>query len=359
MASFDIQLAHTASEVGQAAWDELAQGRPFASYRWYTYGEKVLADDTPLYIILSQHGRPLARATFWLTHHKPAEPASATDGFMDAIIGRWPLCLCRSPLAESSGLILPPAPLAEAAMQTIIQVAQAQARHYGVSFLIFDYLGRQEIDLASWPGHFALATSDQPGTCLPIDWPDFDSYLHQHLSRMARKSYRQNSKHAAATGALIKRQPAVTDIDQAMRLLQNVYDHYHTPIEPWKRRALEHAHLVDATWITAELNGRLVGCELMLADGSARLLTALGLDYSVPYLYFQLFYEDIRLAIEQGARLLRAGSTAYDVKERMGFQKEDNAHQLVVVNNRPLNHLFHWLGPQLGNIKPLKSVRSV
>jgi hypothetical protein len=355
---FEVQIAHSVAEVGPERWNELAQGRAWASYRWYQYGEKVLAGDVPLYVILSQQGRPVARATFWLTHQRPAEPAAATDGVMDAIIGRWPLCLCRSPLSESSGLILPPPPLDEAALATIIEVALEQARQHKSSFLIFDYLSSGEVGLASWPGHFALATNDQPGTRLEICWPDWESYLRQRLSRMGRKSYRQNSKDAAATGAVIRRYPAVVDVERAMALLQNVYDHYQTRVEPWKQRALEYATMVEGTWITAEIEGQIVGCELMVADGDSRLLMALGLEYSVPYLYFQLFYEDIRLAIEQGAQLLRAGSTAYEVKERMGFEREDNGYSLVVVNNRPLNHLFHWLGPQLGDVKPLQKVRA-
>lgn len=355
---FEVKVAHSVDEVGEAAWDGLAQGRAWASYRWYRYGEKVLAGDLPIYVILSQQGQPVARATFWITHNRPAEPAAATDGIMDAIIGRWPLGLCRSPLSESSGLILPPPPLDEAALATIIEVALEQARQYHVSFLIFDYLSSREIGLASWPDHFILATSDEPGTRLPICWPDWESYLRQRLSRMGHKSYRQNSKDAAATGSVIRRYPAVLDVEQAMVLLKNVYDRHRTPVEPWKRRALEYADMVGGTWLTAEIDGRIVGCELMAADGGSLLLMGLGLDYRVPYIYFQLFYEEIRLAIEEGARELRAGSTAYEVKERMGFEREDNAYSLVVVNNRLLNRLFHWLGPQLGNMKSLRKVKA-
>ena len=50
---FDVQVAHTIEEIGQEAWDHLDKDRPFASYRWHHFSEKVLADNTPIYIVLS------------------------------------------------------------------------------------------------------------------------------------------------------------------------------------------------------------------------------------------------------------------------------------------------------------------
>ena len=44
---FDVQIVHSVEEIGQEAWDHLAGDRPFASYRWYRFGERVLADNVP------------------------------------------------------------------------------------------------------------------------------------------------------------------------------------------------------------------------------------------------------------------------------------------------------------------------
>jgi hypothetical protein len=46
--SFDVQVFHSVEELGPEAWDRLGKERPFASYRWYRFGETVLADDKPL-----------------------------------------------------------------------------------------------------------------------------------------------------------------------------------------------------------------------------------------------------------------------------------------------------------------------
>ena len=62
--------------------------------------------------------------------------------------------------------------------------------------------------------------------------------------------------------------------------------------------------MVDAVWLTAERDGRIVGCELMLGDSDTWFVTGLGTDYDVKYVYFALGYADIRCAIERGARAL-------------------------------------------------------
>lgn len=102
---------------------------------------------------------------------------------------------------------------------------------------------------------------------------------------------------------------------------------------------MAHANMVDCAWLTAEMKGRMVGCELMLGDKGAWLVTGLGLDHSVRYAYFALGYADLRHAIDRGARLLRWGSETYEVKERLGFRKESNNHDVFAGIG-----LFHKLG---------------
>lgn len=91
---FDIQIAHSVRDVDQAAWDALGQGRPFASSRWYRYGEAVLSSSTPLYIIFSQAGQALGRATFWLKRQEALPtPSRLMRGILGAVLQRWPLLI--------------------------------------------------------------------------------------------------------------------------------------------------------------------------------------------------------------------------------------------------------------------------
>lgn len=348
---FEVQIAHSVAEVDREVWDRLAGDSPFAGYRWYRYGEKVLADDQPIYITLFRQGKAIARATFWVTKYEMLEvEPKFVHSALRTFLRHRPLMMCRSPLSSLSGLILPDSPLRQAALETIVAVAREQARHYKASFLAFDFLAPEAVAAPGWPAGFAAFNFSEPGTRLVIEWPNFESYLRQHLTRSARKSYRKNSKRAAASGSVVKIHETVTDIDRAMALIQNVYDRYNTEPEPWMRRMLAYAHMVDATWVTAEIDGRIVGCELMLGDKDISFLTALGLDYSVRYIYFQLFYEDIAHAIHSGMRELRAGSTAYEVKQRMGFELVHNTHIIFAATNPVLHHLFRRFLPRLAQV---------
>ena len=68
---FDVQIRQCISELGSEKWDYVAHNNPLASYRWYEFGETVLSDADPLYILLSRNGEPVARATFWSLRHEP------------------------------------------------------------------------------------------------------------------------------------------------------------------------------------------------------------------------------------------------------------------------------------------------
>lgn len=339
----DCQVAHSVAEIDPEAWDRLSQGRPFASYRWYRYGETVMADTLPVYVLVSQAGEPVARATFWLRTNEPL-PISAGPirTLVEALMARWPLLICQAPLADESGLILPDPPLRDEALARIAEVALEQAERHGASFVAFVYLGPEESRLAGWPVGFAAAELPEPGTCLSLAWPDFESYLRS-LPRSARKNYRRNCNRAADQGVEVVSQPTVTDLDEAMRLIGNVEQRHGSPPYPWARAALEHAHMVEATWLAARVGGRLVGCGSVLGEGDARFLKFLGLDYGVSYAYFQLVYAGIRCAIEQGVRVLVGGAGAYETKQRLGFQLVDTNYVAFAGRGPVLGRLGRWL----------------
>ncbi|GAB4453044.1 MAG: hypothetical protein Kow00120_23040 [Anaerolineae bacterium] len=342
-ADFEVAIVHGAAEVGEAAWDRLSAGRPFTSYRWYRFGEAAMAEERPLYIILSYDGEPVARATFFLTGQEllPVnwEPLRR---LVLAVLRRWPLMLCRSPLSSVSGLVLPDPPLRDAALRRLTAVAEAQARRHHALFLVYDYLAEHEAQYPGWPEALRPFTFAEPGTRLDIAWPDFAHYL-DHLSRKTRKSYRRNWRAAEEMGIMVCERAAVTRIDEALGLIRNVEAKYRSSPNPWTRGILENAGMVESVWITAEMGDRLVGCELMLRDGDAWCVMALGRDYAVPIVYFLLGYTDIRRAIESGAKALRWGSGAFDTKERLGFQPELNQYVLFTAHNRLLRGLARLL----------------
>lgn len=341
--AFDLQVAHSVEEIGQQAWDRLGGDQPFVSYRWYRFGETVLAYETPIYILLSQGGEPVARGTFWLTSQEPLPiPSRAARRLVEVILRRWPLLICRTPLANTSGLILPDPPLRDAALEAIARAALDQMHLYRASFLLFDYLQCQETQWKGWPGAIIPTLVSDPGTRLVIHWPDFESYL-KHLSQSVRKDYRRHRNRAADLGVVVTPHQGVTASDEGLALIRNVERHHNSTPNPWAQAMLDNSGMVDSTWLTAEVAGRLVGCGLLLGEGNTRFLALLGLEYGVRYAYFQLVYAAIRCAIEQGVEVLKGGSGAYEMKQRLGFQLEKDNHVAFVGRGAMLERLGRWV----------------
>lgn len=324
--SFDVQICHSVQEVGQEAWDCLGGEVPFASYRWYRFGEVVLEDDLPIYLILSSAGEPVARATFWLKKQETLPISSRwLRHLVAAILSRWPLLACRSPLSSTSGLVLPEPPLRDVALDTIVRHARELTEQFEASVLLFDYLDRQELDWPVWRDDFVTVADMQPGTYLSLCWSDYEGYL-SHLDKKQRYNVRRNYRLVAEEEIEIRTYRTVADVDRAMELHERVNARYGSPTDPWMRSVMEHAEMVDAVWLAAEKGDLLVGCELMLGDRGSWVVMGLGLDHSVKNVYFALGYEDIRLAIERGAHGLRWGAGTYEVKRRLGFKPESNSN---------------------------------
>lgn len=344
---FDVQIVHSIKEIGQETWDRLGAGHPFGSYCWYQFGEAVLTDNSPVYIIISQQSQLVARGTFWLKTQEPL-PIQSTlvRRLIEGLMSRWPLLICRSPLTSISGLILPQPPMRDQALRFMTEIALGVARRLKASFLVFDYLEKQQAMLSSWSDAFIATQVSDPGTYLAVTWPDFESYV-AHLSKSARKDYRRHRNRAADLGIRITHRRLIEPleeeiIDQSMALIKNVDRHYGSPSHPYGRAILENAHTIGAVWLTAQVEDRLVGCGLVLGDGDIQFLALLGLDYDVKYAYFQMVYAAIHSAIENGVKVLRGGSGTYGLKQRLGFQLESNNHVTFAGRGSVLQRFGRW-----------------
>jgi predicted N-acyltransferase len=342
--SLEPRVAHSVAQVGQEAWDRLAGERPFASYRWHRFGETVLSGDLPVYLLVYQNGDPVARATCWVRHDElvPLAPGPGRR-LVETLLARWPLLICQAPLAAVSGLILPEPPLHDEALALLARAAREEARRYHASFVPFVYLGPEEAACDGWPRGYGTVELPEPGTCLPIVWPDFSSYLGSR-SRSMRKDYRRHCNRAADLGIEVAVAPVVTQADKAMALIRGVEAHHASQPNPWARAALEHAGMVDAIWLTARIDRRLVACGLLLGDRGTWFLALLGLDYGVRYAYFQMLYAALRATIERRARMLIGGTGAYEIKRRLGFQLVDTNYVAFAGRGSLLGGLGRWLG---------------
>ena len=321
--SFDIQVVHSVSEIDPASWNRLSAGRPFQSHRWYEFGERVMADCLPVYIILSQNGQAVTRGTFWLVRNEPLPVPVWLGRLISPVFRRWPLLICRSPISNSSGLILPDPPLRDDALEAISVAALDEAFRLRASIVVFDYLNQEAFEAAKWPAEYVKQVVGDPGSMLEIVWLDFESYLSS-LSPKTRKNYRRYFREAGRRDIKIVHHSSTAHLEEARTLIQNVERRYGNLFNPWFVEMVKYFSMVGGVMLTVETEGKVVGCELILGDGDEQLVTALGLDYAEPDIYFLLNFADIRYAIESGTRLLHWGSGAFDVKRRLGFQIERN-----------------------------------
>lgn len=341
---FEIQVSHSVIEIGEAAWDKLSNRLPFASYRWYQFGEKVMSDSLPVYITLSHQGDMIARATFWVIRNEPLPGLSKPVQFaLQAFLRRWPLFICRSPLANTGGLILPESPLRGSAIEAITQTAMEEARRHKASFVLFDYMSEKQAHWNEWPPLFTVYSIADPGTCMEIQWSSFDQYL-SGLSQKTRQHYRQYNREAERLGIQIVRSNKVQDIDTALSLIRSVDQRHGSESIPWLRNMLENISLINATWLTASVDNQLVGCELVLRDRDTLVVTAFGMTQTFRHVYFLLGYTDIQYAIETGIRILRWGSGVFEVKRRLGFSLEDNNYLVFAATNPFLRSIQQKMG---------------
>ena len=335
---FKTQIAHSVKEIGPEVWDRLSQGRPFSGYNWYEYGESCMAGSLPVYIFLFQDNQAVARATFWLTGDEPLPIASVPiRRLVKAYLHRRPLLLCRSPFSSSSGLILPDQPLREKALQRIVIVALEELHRYHGSFLAFDFLGAEEVRLPGWPSEKIVFTFADPGTRMELKWDSFDAYLAAG-DKKDRQHFKRTMHQAEKLGIQITRHKTVPDIESSLALIRNLEKKYVNDPIPWAQNLLENIGLIDGTFLEARLDDRLVGCAVVAYDHDVQSAVLIGLADDIPYVYFRLLYAALQEAFEKNVRLLRWGSNLYEVKLRLGFEKEDNG-QTIFIGSDPFKRL--------------------
>jgi len=330
MANLNVQIYKSIHEIEPETWDRIAAGRGFQSHRWYTFGERAMADCAPTYLLVRDEDTPVAGAAFFKIHNEPLPLPSVARRFMASVLKRRPLLVCRSPLADTSAMLLPGEPLRDEVLTTLAQAAQAEFKKQRCSFLIFDYLLTEQLKYPSWPSGYEPITVSEPGTYMPLEWENFEAYLDAG-NKKDRQHYKKSIKEAEENGLVLSKHNSVSDIDTAIRLIRNVSIWHGSAPNPWIRGLLENFSMIDGTWLELHKDGKLVGCGAVVRDNKFQLANALGLEDDVPGGYFLLLYAALQEAFEHKVRLVRFGTGAYDVKRRLGLHLEDTNHAMATV----------------------------
>lgn len=319
-----VKVIDTINKINAEEWDGLSAGRPFQSHTWYKFGEQVMVGNSPVYLLAYQNNELIGRFTFWVT---PNEPLPQSLGYgrviLNPIMQRWPLCICRSPIAQTSGLVI--SRMSEDPNQVIrilIRAAIEQGRYHKCLALLFDYLSSTEKEM--FPQGIHPMQAANKGNILYNTWEDFDQYLARG-DKKARRHYHRTLREIEGLHVRIERKQSADNISEILPLVRNVEKQHGAPPNPWIESLLRNMETVKGTFLTASsADGKIVGCMLFLEDGDGQIATAFGRQQDLPYVYLGLFYEGIRIAMERRVKYLRWGSGAYELKRRMGFTLEDN-----------------------------------
>ena len=330
MSNLHVKVYSSIQEISPEIWDGIAAGRGFQSHRWYTFGERAMADSKPTYLIAYDGNKPIAGAALFKVSNEPLPLPSVARQFMASILKSKPLLICRSPLADTSALLLPGEPRRDEVLMVLAQAAQEQFKKQRCSFLIFDFLLTEQLRYPGWPPGLEPITLSEPGTYMPIEWESFEAYLEAG-NKKDRQHYKKSLKEAEDHGLVLSKHTSVADIDAALTLIRNVSIWHGSAPNPWMRGLLENFSMIDGTWLELRKDEKLVGCGAVVRDNKFQLATGLGLEDDVPGGYFVLLYAALQEAFEHNIRLVRFGTGAYDVKRRLGLHLEDTNHAIIAM----------------------------
>ena len=336
MTNLHLKILPSIHAIEPVIWDQLSEMRPFQSHQWYAFGEKVMKDCLPIYLLVYEENCLIARACLWLIRNEPLPPnlPKPLRKLVSAFLNAWPLLICRSPMANASGLIVPNDTRHEIALSMLTQAALLEGRQRGASFVMFDFL--KEFDVQSWPSGFVTTKLPNAGTVMENRWRTMDEYL-AHGNKKDRQHYKRSLREAEKRGIGLTQHSRVSDMEAALRLIREVERRYSSPPNPWMRSLLENIEIVKGIWLEAHIGQRLVGCGLILEDNETQMTTALGLTENETYVYFLLVYASLEAAFEKRVRLLRWGTGAYEVKHRLGFELEHDNFLKLSGTNRLTN----------------------
>jgi predicted N-acyltransferase len=341
MSNLSVKTTSSIHEIDAKLWNQLSAGKPFQSYEWYAFGEQVMSDCQPIYLLAYDDDTLMARASLWLMRNEPVpKMLGRMRKAAAAVFKRWPLLICRSPLSYSTGLSFAENAKRKDILAEFANAALQIAKKQRASFIIFDYLSKS--NTLNWPNCFSAMADLDPGTNMENCWASMDEYLASG-NKKDRQHYKRVVREAEKLGIKIDRHLFAENIEDALPLIRNVEQEHGALPNPWARQMLKHMQMVNSSFLTARIDNQLVGCGLIFEDNDTQMTSMLGLAKNIPYVYFMLVYESLKMAFERKVHFLRWGSGAYDVKQRLGFSLEDNGSLVFTAVNPFVQKALQWL----------------
>jgi hypothetical protein len=242
--------------------------------------------------------------------------------------------------------------LSQDSLREIIHQLKTYAAAHGEQLLLFrDFSDPPDpLEEALLAQDFALIPS-VPAARLPVIWRSFDDYVSD-----LRYKYRNNLKRSQKRKEVCRIQTVITNDGQILshlqelcQLSQNVHDHA-TELPRERIGLAYHQAMYDhfrrpSRWLLYFQDQQLVAYLHLVAYNRSMTAQYIGLDYQVSHqaqLYFNIGYDLIRYAIENGVNWIDGGATSYTAKSAAGFSIFP---QRLYIHHK--NPLAHWIARKL------------
>jgi predicted N-acyltransferase len=325
---------HPAIGPVAAAWDRFVpRDLPHLRSGFLRAAEQSDMIRAPDYLLLYQDGRPVAAAvTFTLLVDTAKAAPPQRQAWVHWVRRRLPgygyqqLRVCGSPIGNAEcGVHFAPDLPAAARRAVFARIAEEVQRRGGLGPTYFfkefpdDAVAEYASELERL-GFFAVDPG--PGTRLPLRWASFDDYMAAMRTKYRHQLKKDLKAGEGLTFDLLDSFAVLAP--QATPLYRNVVAHAAATLQVADERffaavsAFEQAHLLVAR---LRDGGQLVGVNLLLFGDTCMHNVYIGFDYeqNKKYrIYFNLFEQSLRLALERGCKRAYFGQTSYDFKARMG-----------------------------------------
>jgi hypothetical protein len=331
-----VRVVTRAHVESLAAWP-----RAFADHRqdarYYRLVEDTIRQnfDYRYFVIEDAGGEPRAVQPFFLLDQDILEGAGRTLRKVAGVVRKvWPRFLFMRSLmvgcAAGEGHLEPGGDgdgTSEWVARTLHASLKRYARHGGASLIVMkEFAHTHRPAMAGLASNGFTRIPSFPMTRLRLDFPDFETYLMERLSKNARKSVRKNLRDAEARGKI-----TVEVLNDVSPIVEEVYPLY---LQVFERATLKFEKLTKeflcrlgtdmpdkARFFVWRLGGKAVAFAVTMVSNGALYDLYLGMEYPLAlelHLYFYTFRDVIQYALSQKLTQYCSTPLGYDPKLRLG-----------------------------------------
>jgi hypothetical protein len=361
----EVASHSTIRSIARDDWERIFPGQA-ENWDYYLATERVPPEGFAIeYLAVRDEGTVIAAApVFHTRHHLHASLTGGARRFLDRLSKRFPRAMSLgitgwgSPLVDRCHLgFHPQLPMQQRrdALQALYQGLETHAAENQSALLVAkDVTEATAAEIDGWMAALGFGRMRSlPNVRLCLPYQDWDTYLASRSRRISgylkRKEKQAQGLQVSCVSKLDK-ESARRVHDLYERTRQNAagdYGDFEKLHPDYFASAIEAAPGADVNFLTASVDGRIIGALMFIRGPEETVWTFIGMEYPIARklnVYFVLVNHLIRDCIANDAGSLRMGNTSYGPKFLYGGQLETH---WVYMKHRSslLNPAFRRLAP--------------